>query len=146
MKPNLRFPFIVVQLPVFNNQLGNSRLYSTSTPTDSSLAQMNPEILNKASHVLSAIRTTIQKLLPKKLFQPITTGETSEMSQSEFLAITFNLLLVYHPFFSSNHNYLHNNFSSSYTSSNDTVIRILTPNNYNVKVRLIIFSIYQISG
>lgn len=61
------------------------------------------------------------------------------MSQSEFLAITFNLLLVYHPFFSSNHNYLHNNFSSSYTSSNDTVIRILTPNNYNVKVRLIIF-------
>ena len=65
---------------------------------------MNPEILDEASHVLSANQMTIQKLLPKKLFQPITRGENNEMSQSEFSAITFNLLLVYHTFLSSNHN------------------------------------------
>lgn len=94
---------------------------------------MNPEILDEASHVLSAIQMTIQKLLPKKLFQPITRGENNEMSQSEFSAITF-------------HNCLHNNLSSSYTSKNETVIRILTPNNCNVKVRIIIFIMFLSAG
>lgn len=107
---------------------------------------MNPEKLDEASHVLSAIQMAIQKLLPKKLFQPITRVENNEMSQSEFSAITLNLLLVYHTFFSSNHNCLHNNLSSSYTSSNDTVIRILTPNNCNVKVRIIIFIMLLSAG
>ena len=34
---------------------------------------------------------TVEKLIPSKLLLPITTGENSAMSQSEFLAITCKL-------------------------------------------------------
>ena len=35
---------------------------------------------------------TVEKPTPKQLIRPITTGATSAMNQSEFLAITCNLL------------------------------------------------------
>ena len=35
---------------------------------------------------------TVEKLKPKQLLRPITTGTNSEINQSQFLAITCNLL------------------------------------------------------
>ena len=37
---------------------------------------------------------TVEKSTPKQLIQPITTGATRAMNQSEFLAITCNLLIA----------------------------------------------------
>ena len=35
---------------------------------------------------------TVEKLIPKQLLRPIITGANSAMNQSQFLAITYNLL------------------------------------------------------
>ena len=37
---------------------------------------------------------TVEKSTPKQLIQPVTTAATSAMNQSEFLAITCNLLIA----------------------------------------------------
>ena len=48
--------------------------------------------VNQGIKILSGFQTTVENLMPKLLLRPITTGTNSVMNQSEFLAITCNLL------------------------------------------------------
>ena len=45
-----------------------------------------------SSHVQSGFQMTVEKPKPKQVLRPRTTGATSAMNQSQFLAITFKSL------------------------------------------------------